>query len=75
MSRKLRVIEVAEPYGVGYYIEEYIATMWVTFIGEDGCMNKRYNDPSGPIAVCESVISGIPIKPETKIIWQSKEKL
>ena len=49
--------------------------MWVTFIGEDGVMNKRYNDPDEPIAICESVISGKPMTSATKIIWQSKGKI
>lgn len=71
MSRKLRVIEVSEPYGVGYYIEEYIATMWVTFIGEDGCMNKRYDSPVEAVAVCEYTLTGKPIKPDTKVIWEN----
>lgn len=71
MSRKLRVIEVSEPHGVGYYIEEYIATMWVTLIAEDGVMNKRYNSPAEPIEICEYIITGKPVTPSTKVVWEN----
>lgn len=74
MQRKLRVVEIAEPNGSGYYIEEYVTTMWVAFEHKDGSVGKRYDNPFDAVEVAKQVNIIRPSTSTTKVLWGNQRR-